>query len=430
MFMSSGLRFIAAAIAAGIIVNVGVVASVHGQAPFFWNRTGQTKFQATTATVSVTVNGGATTDGPRTDSSTTDDLVSADATESDSDPSPGGGGGDGGSGARPAGNGDDGIDGADGSSLDGDDGPDFDTAGGLGGDDGADGEAEASGQTVGELELNPDDQEVLSWTFIHNQAADLDLTGGGGGGGGGAGANGPVFLAGNGGDGGDGEDADGRVVATQTSSVNVTAVLQRQPMSMLMPTTGRFTVDIGWTSTATATLENGGPAGNPWNRTCGIVMTHSDGASMTIAPGNGNLLYATGSVPGQCPFVASSNAALDDVTGELIVDIDDFEFPVSLNSTATIVANGAMGTGSNPVLSTLTGNMSADPGEGGLGGNSSDPAAGVSGEDGGDGDGPEGGLGGEGMGDGGDGGEGGDGDEIVAHEDGIFQGVVQVWVDD
>jgi hypothetical protein len=336
------------------------------------------------------------------------------------------GGGGGGSGARAAANGDNGLSGDDESSLDGDDGLNFDTAGGIGGDAGTDGSAGASGSTVGELELSPDDQGVLSWSFIHNQAADLDLAGGGGGGGGSAGIDGACFNAGSGGDGGAGANARGIVTVSQTSTVAVTATLSRAAMSMATPTTGRFLVDIGWTSTAAADLENGGPMGDVWVRNCDIVISHSDGATLTISnSGQGQTIDAYGTIPGVCcPFTASSNATNDSVTGELIVGFDDFVFNVTLNSAASILANNTGG--SQPVFSSISGDMTAAGGGGAEGGAA---GGGFDGSDGSDeGSGPAGGNGGTIMG-AADGGDGGSGDAIEAHEDGIFQGVIEVWVD-
>lgn len=411
-------------ISAAVLLAMLSVAPPAPAQTFFWNRTGQTRTMSTAANVATTVNGNNSAN-PDSDSTATADFIEAATTHSDTDPSLGGGGGDGGSGVgAPSING---AAGGNGTSINGDAGANLGTIGGGGGTAGDDGEAAAWGQTVGELEFSPDDQGILSWSFIHNQAADLDLVAGGGGGGGGAGLNDGCDLAGNGGDGGNGDSAAGVVVVTQNSTVNVTAVLERMAMSSATPTNGRFLVDIGWTSTALDELENGGPAGNPWNRDCTIVMTHSGGSSLTIHRGTGDFLYAEGGVPGQCPFVASSNDSLDGVTGELIVDFDDFVFPVTLNSTASIQADGNNDTA--PVVSSITGNMTAEGGEGGDGGNASDPATGIFGLDGGDGDGAEGGVGGVGPFEAADGGDGGDGDAKDGHEDGIFQGVLEVWVD-
>lgn len=410
-----------------IAVALWSVGSIANGQIFFWNRTGQTQSQTTTSRVDVTVNGTLTTAGPTTDSSSTEDLVAQEESEDHADVSPGGGGGDGGSGARENANGDNGINGDDESSLDGEDGPDFHTLGGDGGDDGTDGAASASGGTVGELELSPDDQSVLSWSFIHNQYANIDVAGGGGGGGGGAGLDYYPYVGGNGGNGGRGADADADVAVTQTSTVNVTAQLNRAAMWTGDPTDGRFTVDIGWTATGTWVVAEG-----VWSRTCTIVMTHSDGANLTIAPGTGDALYAIGTIPGQmCPFEASSNASLTAVTGELVVGYGDFVFPVTLNSTATIVANGGMGTGSQPVVSSIAGGRTVDGGEGGQGGAPAGGEDGADGSDGGEGEGggASGGTGGEGFGMSGDGGQGGQGGGYDKHEDGIFQGLLEVWVD-
>jgi hypothetical protein len=314
--------------------------------------------------------------------------------------------------------GDNGANGGNATSIDGDDGPNFNTTGGQGGDAGIDAGADVDGQTVGELELSPDDQELLSWSFIHNQNANMDLAGAGGGGGGGAGLDGGGFF---GGGGGNGEAASGALNVTQTSRINVTAQLQRIAMSMATPTNGRITVDIGWTSSGTWELAT------PWNRGGTIVITHSDGASLTISgPGGNNPMTATGTIPGMmCQFQASSNANLDSVTGELVIDIDDFVFPVTLNSTVNMRADGEEQTA--PVFSTLAqGTVTAAGGGGATGGGA---AMGVDGADAGNGDGGNGGAGGAGFGQDGSGGDGGDGDAFESHENGIYQGLISVWVD-
>jgi hypothetical protein len=168
---------------------------------------------------------------------------------------------------------------------------------------------------------------------------------------------------------------------------------------------------------------------NPvWIRSCDIEISHSDGATLEIAGDDpGGTLDAYGEIPGVCcPFAASSNANLGDVTGELVVGFDDFVFEVTLNSTATIRADG--GGNSQPVFSSITGDMTAAAGTGGGGGEAGGGFNGPNGNDGGDGGGPAGGNGGGIMG-AADGGDGGNGDAIEAHEDGIFQGVIEVWVD-
>jgi hypothetical protein len=397
---------------------------------FFWSRTAQS--HSTTSTVAVTVNGTVTTAGPTADTSTTEDLVAQEESENQDAPSLGGGGGDGGSGARVAGNGDNGPDGGDETSLDGEDGPNFNTIGGLGGNAGDDGEAHAWGQSVGEAEFSPDDQAVLSWSYIHNQYADLELVAAGGGGGGEAGEAGGGFVGGNGGSGGDGEDAAGTIVCTQTSTVNVTAQLQRVAMSSATPTTGRYLVDIGWVSSAEATLQpTTTGTGSPWGRTCTIVISQNggSGAVLTITgAGGATTLNASGTIPGVMqPFLASSNANLDSVTGELIVDFDDFVFPVALNDTVNIRADGTGG--SVAVASVLTGNMRRTGGFGAGGGLSGTQTHGANGLPGDMGGGADGGLGGSGTSLGGNGGNGGDGGVVDAHEDGIFQGLIEVWVD-
>lgn len=180
-----------AAVAVAYFYLGGATSGIARGQTFFWDRTGQTAAMSSAGNVVVTVNG-TITDNPDSDSTTSEDMIEVDTSHSDDDPSLGGGGGDGGSGARAMADGDNGADGDDGTSLDGANGPNFATSGGLGGDDGTDGVAEAAGDTVGELELNANNQAILSWSFIHNQNASLDLTAGGGG----AESNGACFLAG------------------------------------------------------------------------------------------------------------------------------------------------------------------------------------------------------------------------------------------
>jgi hypothetical protein len=204
-------------------------------------------------------------------------------------------------------------------------------------------------------------------------------------------------------------------------------------MSMATPTTGRFLVDIGWTSSGGETLfPNTTNTGSPWNRTGTIIISQNggSGAVLTItAPGGAAPITAAGQIPGMtcCPFEAASNANLDAVTGELVVGFDDFVFPVALNDTVNLRADS---TGSSlPVVSTITGSMIAEGGTGGGGGDSSTGVAGGDGLDSGMGDGADGGAGGAGASAGGNGGQGGDGAAVDAHEDGIFQGVIEIWVD-
>lgn len=407
------------------------VESVSQAQNFFWNRTAQN--QTITSTVRVAVQASDVTVGGVP--ATSGNNLHVDSRNLNlALPAFGGAGGEGGSGVGPAVNG---VNGPNFTPVDGPDGDDLGTAGGRGAQAGESGEAEGSGQTAAILELNPNAQGIMAWSFIHNQAADLDLTGGAGGGGAGGGEGTAMAQAGNGGNGGNGQNATGIVVVTQASGVNTTGVLTRSPGYTLLPTLAHFTVDIGWAASGLTTLTNTGT--DPWTRAVDLNIVHQGavgGANLNIAGVGGANLTASGFLPNGTFFWTQSNAPLSAVTGELTIGYGQFTFPVALGDAVTISTPQ-----DNSISTVITGNMVAGGGTGALGGDGGLAGlAGLNGLDGtdgtGGGPGTVGGAGGAGgnadplnPADGGNGGRGGAGALIDAHEDGIFQGVIQVWAD-
>jgi hypothetical protein len=401
---------------------------------FWWNRTAQQLRNGSIVTVTSQGIQDTDNDSPVTNSDILPSTIALDKSLS----AEGGGGGNGGSGVPAA----DGANGQNFSGLDGVDGPANTTAGGQGGKAGATGEAEATGYTACITELCPNLQGGLTWSFIHNQNADLNLSGGGGGGagGGGEGWNDPVtfdiFLGGNGGSGGNGRDAIGQTVVTQNSNIDVTAVLEQDPnIPAGTPTVASITVDVGWVSSGLGTLTNNGAP--VWSRSANLTINVGN-AVLVIGGGGGGVLTATGFDGNGNFFARDSVGNADEVTGELVIDEGEFSAVVTAGAIARLQ-------GGNPFAfqSILSGNMSAGGGQGGSGGGGGFLGAGTNGLDGMDGSvfingnvggGAAGGAGGAGGdndplngADGGPGGRGGDGGGINAHEDGIFQGLIGVW---
>ncbi|MBI1901790.1 MAG: hypothetical protein HYS13_11855 [Planctomycetia bacterium] len=167
----------------------------------------------------------------------------------------GGGGGSGGDGGRNNMMPISGANGADageqGEGLDGQDGvsPDGGGFGGKKGLAGTVGKADVFGSAIGEAELNPDNQAVLNWAFLHTQYIDAALEGSGGGGAGGGGGAAPQGQGGNGGDGGQGAQATGSVTSIQLTDVNTVAVVRRSPTAppgTPTNTIAHVRVEMGW----------------------------------------------------------------------------------------------------------------------------------------------------------------------------------------
>ena len=149
---------------------------------FVWNRTG-TQFVDSNSRVEIAAQDVSQPD-EGIDTNPTDDHTSSQAAVNLISSVPGGSGSGGGEGAWFGWWGADGGDGDPEGGQDGEDGlPGDGTVGGQGGTAGAAGEVSASATAVGIAELNPDNQSVLSWSFIHNHIAYVSLSAGGGGGG-------------------------------------------------------------------------------------------------------------------------------------------------------------------------------------------------------------------------------------------------------
>jgi len=419
-----------------------------GQIMYRWLRNGQELGARSNVSVSVTAFESAQDGGnlPRV-VTCQDFLFLADARNvaRDARGGEGGGGGDDGNLFVPF----SGLNGRDFVPLDGADG--FGALGGQGGAAGDNGQAQSGGTAVAIDELNPDFQTTLSYAWIHNQWGDLNLRAAGGGGGGGAGTDGYeydpqtqqgiFYQAGSGGDGGRGNDARGSVTTSQDSDVVVSATCVVDPAISPPPSSTpaidcSITLDMGWVSAPNHDWNaGGGPGSSPWER--GISMTITAGASC---------VWIVGGPTGQIdlwaiddfgvPYFKTSADVLESDTGSFGIGPGEIGITrVGPGAGASIV------TPPNGISSVLTGEMSA---EGGQGGGGAFPwTSGGAGADGGLGLGAPGGDGGEGgdprpvdtdgdgqndgsIAGGGDGGDGGDGDHVNEHKDGIYQGLVMI----
>ncbi len=272
-------------------------------------------------------------------------------------------------------------------------------AGGVGGigaagaGNGADGNAGASGrarayaktESIGQL--NPDNQAILNWSFIHNHTGELERIGSGGGGGGGGGGwwrdpNPPfnVLSGGFANSGADGVLAYGQLSCSHISTANVTAILQGPPTGTA---TASIHINIGWVrnvpSMNPATYQasfNGGftvSAGSAW-----AWVSGNTGGPVNIyaRDGNGNFVFRT------------STSNLGDPTGSVAL---------SGNDAAAAVATGAQARISASVNSGMSRGMtSGGGGGGGVAGSPGGQFPGANGADGADAGAPTGALGGAG----------------------------------
>jgi hypothetical protein len=326
-----------------------------------------------------------------------------------------------------------GEDGETGGGEDGEDGlPGDGTVGGQGGWAGAAGEVRVIANAEGIAEVNPNGQPSVSWTFIHNQTADLTVNAGGGGGGGGGGGEyvdpvDPMITmdGGFGGNGGNGSDASGSYSSTQTSTANVNATLQGPAGGT---TNARVGVNIGWVANGT-----GAPVAE-WQRPVSITVTVGDAVLWVTGGGGGGVMSVFGFTADGDIIQRDALGNDWDLTGSLTLGPDDFVTPVTTGDVASIDAT---------VTSTIASTgVSTAGGEGGGGGGGGSWGEGWEGWDGTDGwgldepgggaaGGPGGGGGGgsNGGGTGGSGGAGGAGGAIENLESGIFQGIIKVSVD-
>jgi hypothetical protein len=225
----------------------------------------------------------------------------------------------------------------------------------------------------------------------------------------------------------------GEVISGQSSDANVAATLDLSltaPASTSTQTTAWAEVDIGWSS-ADGTINGGWPA---WTRGATINVTFGDATlAIGVNQGTGHL-DANGVRSDGSLFFKTSSHPINAPSGSLAIGVGEFADTINVGDEATIVTDP---TGSGAVFSTIQGNLTADGGWGGLGGGGGSP--GENGADGADapdsgnglgGAGGGGGLGGAGAnggGSGGAGGKGGAGHAVVATEQGLYQGVIEIY---
>lgn len=419
----------------------------HCQQPYRWNRTAQTLGAA--ANVTVTVQGSPSVDN-QARTTTNGNLMFYGATRGLQLPALGGGGGGGGDSGWLFGAAMDGADGNDEDPVDGADGAPGDVYTGLGGDAGQSGFADASGTTVCINELTPNLTKSLSYSWIHNQWADIKLFAAGGGGGGGGGSEGfedpfTSWPGGFGGSSGRGENAAGTAVVTQSSDVDVFAVCEVEP-GINPPPTARTNCaiffDIGWVSAANPDWE--APAGVPWARTFTMTVATDNGTVLAIT-GAGGVLSATGFDDFNNPYFWLCPDDLNGDIGSFSIDLGGLGVSSIVPGEAAEIVVPANGVSSilSGAPTTRLGGASATGGMGGFMGMTFD---GNTNNDGGVGGGRLGGQGGAGgipdlldldmdtipetfVTGGGRGGDGGAGERYDEHKDGIFQGTVTIEID-
>jgi len=407
---------------------LSVAASASGQ-NYAWNRTTETV--EASSDVSVQVEGVPEVADEDFDTDFTGGPAVSGKIVTDTQTAYGGGGGGGGDGANLNGNGDDGEDY---SAVDGAAGQDAIGGGGAGGKAGANGSAYGRSHADGQSQLNPDGQLSMSWTFIHNQDAQLTLLAAGGGGGGGQGGHaeeegGP---GGDGGDGGSGRCAFGKVISRQESDVDAEAELEFGPdadENTPEETVARAVVNITWGRSGYE-MENDGDdefQGDVWARGMDVNVTFGD-ASLNLSGGPTGSLEAYGITGDEEEFYKESVDNLEDASGSFGIGQSEFWDYISVGDSASISAD------ETAPYSRLVGEMSRDGGGGGQG--AQDESGGDDGDDGDEGGGASGGQGGQGgeggepeADDGEEGGDGGAGGSVTAHEAGLFQGVIEIRVD-
>ncbi|MHC4401131.1 MAG: hypothetical protein ACYTG0_15755 [Planctomycetota bacterium] len=343
----------------------------------------------------------------------------------------GGGGGGGGSGGPLA---IEGETGPNGEPINGEDGMDGIAEGGDGGIAGGNGEASGRAHADGVGQLNPDGQLILEWSFLHNQDATIDVSGAGGAGGGGAGGANmnqqQREQGGNGGAGGNGDMGETSLLSRQGSDANIEAVLgwgNTVPPGTPFVTTGGVVVNIGWVSAGD--LENIG--GNVWARGVAIDITFGPSAWLAIETMDDTIVAWGQNSQGEW-FSKASGMPLSSDTGTFDMAPGEFWNEIAVGDTGTITT-GQPPLGAGNVFSQLNGRMRAAGGDGGEAG-WDDGADGEDGEDAGEdggagGAGGSGGAGANGGNAGGAGGDGGQGDSQNGAKNGMFQGLISLWVD-
>jgi hypothetical protein len=306
--------------------------------------------------------------------------------------------------------------------------------GGDGGIAGGNGEASGRAHADGVGQLNPDGQLILEWSFLHNQDATIDVSGAGGAGGGGAGGANmnqqQREQGGNGGAGGNGDMGETSLLSRQGSDANIEAVLgwgNTVPPGTPFVTTGGVVVNIGWVSAGD--LENIG--GNVWARGVAIDITFGPSAWLAIETMDDTIVAWGQNSQGEW-FSKASGMPLSSDTGTFDMAPGEFWNEIAVGDTGTITT-GQPPLGAGNVFSQLNGRMRAAGGDGGEAG-WDDGADGEDGEDAGEdggagGAGGSGGAGANGGNAGGAGGDGGQGDSQNGAKNGMFQGLISLWVD-
>jgi hypothetical protein len=371
----------------------------HAQ-PFSWTRNNQTLGHA--GFVQVMAQGVQSQSNTPPDPTPNDDFSGAPIQIERDPPVPGGVDGAGGAGAPGAGNGAD-------------------------GNPGASGRARAFTKTESMGELNPNNQAILNWSFIHNHTGALEMIGSGGGGGrgGGGGWVNPanpnnVITGGVANSGVAGVWATGGFTCTHSSTATVAATLQGPPGGTA---TASIHINIGWVRNVSP-INPGQYFGSFTNFTvtagaASAWVSGNTGGRVTITArdGNGNFVFRT------------STSNLGDPTGSVALSGNDATATVAPGAQATIAAN---------VFSAMTRGIAAGGGGGGgVAGSPGGQFPGGNGPNGADAPPPLGSLGGTGGsggagggigGAGGNGGDGGDGQGEPANYAYMFQGVVEVAV--
>ncbi len=300
-------RYILRAIAVAVLVGAGVGnPTLNAQTPnYIWTRG---PFQLWTKSEVHVVLQGQDNPSQTADQDTTAGVIgSSETLEPEPVATLGGGGAEGGSGIGP--------------DLfppfDGDDGPNQDpvwgpagegdpwgSGGGGGGGPGASGEAAGRSHGEGTNQLNPANQSVVSWSFLHNQDVQLDVLGAGGGGGGGGGGKSvywpyyAILPGGDGGIGGTGENTTGRAVTTQMSAMTIESTVAFNPDAppeTPNQTTAGVSVELAWESAGQGDLT---PAGT-WARNLKITIDQATPITSTFDTTTRTAVAGQGGTGGQ-----------------------------------------------------------------------------------------------------------------------------------
>lgn len=159
--------------------------------------------------------------------------------------------------------------------------------------------AQASAQTDGECEFNPNNQAVLQWAFIHNQAVSGSTSG-------------PASYA--------------SAYAAQFDTMNVAAQLNNPDPNAQV--TGHLRLDIGWVSNAD---------GGAINVRGANVQIAFGAASLTVSVDQNFLTLSAVGIDGNGNLFARDSAtAFSSPTGSLAIAPNEFTATLQAGSSATI----------------------------------------------------------------------------------------------